>query len=161
MGGRRALGIGHVRGDDRRDPGLQGLPATRGEDPVTAVDPFVADDRAVLLATLAISLLGVPPHSLRPGDDLKIGDLVLEISSRGPADPDGIGWLLGIEGRTGGTAARYVIEPLGRPGVEQGWVNADFVAVPDWVVRAIQRAAGHLPCDCTGQVPPVVERGWE
>ena len=58
------------------------------------------------------------------------GDLVLEISRLGGMmpgrfDPDSIGRLLRIEGD------RWVVEPLHAPGTEQGWQNAEFVALPD------------------------------
>jgi hypothetical protein len=63
------------------------------------------------------------------------GDLVLEISRFGGMmpdrfDPDSIGRLVRIE------SDRWVIEPLHAPGTEQGWRNAEFVAIPDrnrWV----------------------------
>lgn len=53
------------------------------------------------------------------------GDLVLEVTRWGPFDPDSIGRLLRIEGD------RWVVSPLHRPGEEQGWQNATFVALPD------------------------------
>lgn len=58
------------------------------------------------------------------------GDLVLEISRFGGLhpdrfDPDSIGRLLRIEGD------RWVVEPLHAPGTEQGWRNAEFIALPD------------------------------
>jgi len=58
------------------------------------------------------------------------GDLVIEITRLGGMmpdrfDPDSIGRLLRVEGD------RWVVEPLHAPGTEQGWRNADFVALPD------------------------------
>lgn len=60
------------------------------------------------------------------------GDLVVEVSSfRREFDPDSVGRLLRIEGDDPRNPDRWVIEPLLRPGEEQGWSNAQFVAVPD------------------------------
>lgn len=58
------------------------------------------------------------------------GDLVMEVSRFGGFrpdrfDPDSIGRLVRINGD------RWVVEPLHAPGVEQGWQNATFVALPD------------------------------
>ena len=64
------------------------------------------------------------------------GDLVIEVSSFSGFDPDGVGRLLRIEGD------RWVIEPWDRPGEEQGWRNATFVALPDrnkWMESATKR----------------------
>jgi hypothetical protein len=63
------------------------------------------------------------------------GDLVLEISRLGGMipgrfDPDSIGRLLRAESADGGRD-RWVVEPLHAPGTEQGWQNAEFVALPD------------------------------
>jgi hypothetical protein len=58
------------------------------------------------------------------------GDLVVEISKWGaPRDPDMIGRLIRVSGDE--YRRYYVIEPLHRPGQEQGWQNAVFAAVPD------------------------------
>ncbi len=58
------------------------------------------------------------------------GDLVVEITMWGPPrDPDQVGRLIRIEGS--GPGERWVVEPLHRPGQEQGWQNAAFAAVPD------------------------------
>lgn len=57
------------------------------------------------------------------------GDLVLEITRFGAFDPDGIGWLVSMAGDPA-APARVVVEPLHRPGEEQGWQNAQFVALP-------------------------------
>lgn len=58
------------------------------------------------------------------------GDLVIEVSAFiRTFDPDQIGRLISIEGEDG--LRRYVIEPLSRPGVRQGWSKASFVALPD------------------------------
>ena len=77
-------------------------------------------------------------------DDLlhpKPGDLVVDVSSWSHrADPDGVGWLLRVE--VGAPSDRWVIEPLGMPGTEQGWANCQFVAVPAHVRDAVKRAAG-------------------
>lgn len=61
------------------------------------------------------------------------GDLVVEITSSRPSqmfDPDSVGRLLRTEGPSD-FPRRWVIEPLLRPGEEQGWTNATFVAIPD------------------------------
>ena len=60
------------------------------------------------------------------------GDLVIEISGFGRTfDPDSVGRLVRIEHADDLDLTRYVVAPLGRPGEEQGWQNAEFVAVPD------------------------------
>lgn len=57
------------------------------------------------------------------------GDLVVEIARRGePRDPDMCGWLLRTEGDAD-LDGRWVIEPLHRPGEEQGWSDAAMVAI--------------------------------
>lgn len=62
------------------------------------------------------------------------GDLVIEIGRIGGSfDPDGVGRLLRVEHPDDEARIRYVIEPLHRPGEEQGWRNARFVALPDQV----------------------------
>jgi hypothetical protein len=61
------------------------------------------------------------------------GDLVVEITSRRSSqafDPDSVGRLLRTEGPSN-SPSRWVVEPLLRPGEEQGWTNATFVAIPD------------------------------
>ena len=77
-----------------------------------------------------------PPDAIRLIEELRErmrdprpGDLVLEISRLGGMmpgrfDPDSIGRLLRVEGD------RWVVEPLHAPGAEQGWQNADFIALP-------------------------------
>ena len=64
------------------------------------------------------------------------GDLVLEISRLGGMradrfDPDSIGRLIRVEGDVREGTDRWVVEPLGKPGAEQGWRNVTFVAIPD------------------------------
>lgn len=75
----------------------------------------------------AVAALAERMHNPRPGD------LVMEVTSFGPFDPDSIGRLLRVEtSPTDHTfVTRWVTEPLGRPGQEQGWQNAEFVALPD------------------------------
>ncbi|SFD14064.1 hypothetical protein [Streptomyces aidingensis] len=59
------------------------------------------------------------------------GDLVIEVTAfHTQLDPDGIGRLVSIQG-TPEMPERYVVEPLHRPGTQQGWRNATFAAVPD------------------------------
>jgi len=60
------------------------------------------------------------------------GDLVIEISGFGRTfDPDSVGRLIRIEHPDDLDLTRHVVEPLHRPGEEQGWQNSEFVAVPD------------------------------
>jgi hypothetical protein len=59
------------------------------------------------------------------------GDLVIEVTMLGRFDPDSVGRLLRVEGDNPGLPDRYVVEPLHRPGEEQGWRNAQFIALPD------------------------------
>lgn len=64
------------------------------------------------------------------------GDLVLEISRLGGMmpdrfDPDSIGRLIRVESAEHTGRDRWVVEPLHAPGTEQGWQNAEFVAIPD------------------------------
>ncbi|WP_327066807.1 hypothetical protein [Kitasatospora sp. NBC_01302] len=60
------------------------------------------------------------------------GDLVIEISSFNQTfDPDSVGRLVRIENAHDMGLCRHVTAPLGRPGEEQGWRNAEFVAIPD------------------------------
>lgn len=65
------------------------------------------------------------------------GDLVIEISSFSRVfDPDSVGRLVRIEAppgeaHTGGIVSAWVVEALHRPGEEQTWRDADFVALPD------------------------------
>ncbi len=61
--------------------------------------------------------------------DPQPGDLVMEITRWGSFDPDGIGRLARVEGSAPGE--RWVVKPLHRPGEEQGWQNAQFIALPD------------------------------
>jgi len=58
------------------------------------------------------------------------GDLVIEVSRFGNRsfDPDSTGWLLRTEGKL--FDERVIVEPLYRPGVEQGWANSTWVAIP-------------------------------
>jgi hypothetical protein len=64
--------------------------------------------------------------------DPRPGDLVIEIGRLGGTfDPDSVGRLLRIEHPGEEARIRYVIEPLNRPGEEQGWRNARFIALPD------------------------------
>jgi hypothetical protein len=80
------------------------------------------------------TLTGDPPPVIKElGERMRNpqpGDLVLEISRLGGMmpgrfDPDSIGKLLRVEGD------RWVVEPLHAPGTEQGWQNAEFIALPD------------------------------
>jgi len=89
-------------------------------------------------ATLVRALLTCPASELR--GEPKPGDLVIETTSCGSVDPDGIGWLLRIEGNPP-IVDRWVIEPINRPGEEQGWQNADFLAVPQRIADRVRRAA--------------------
>jgi hypothetical protein len=58
------------------------------------------------------------------------GDLVVETSTWGtPRDPDMVGRLIRVSGDE--DRRHYVVEPLWRPGQEQGWANAVFAAVPE------------------------------
>jgi hypothetical protein len=58
------------------------------------------------------------------------GDLVVEITRWGtPLDADMVGRLIRVSGDE--HSRHYVVEPLHRPGAEQGWANAAFAAVPD------------------------------
>ena len=107
------------------------------------------DLRAAQLAALATALISVPLAMHRTGEQIKPGDLVMEMTRR-PADPDGIGWVLRIEGEQGSVAARYVVEPLGRPGVEQGWVNAGS--------SSPSRTASSPRCARPGRRPAVAEQ---
>lgn len=60
----------------------------------------------------------------------KPGDLVIELTQMARKfDPDRVGTLIRVEGRE--PNERWVIEPLLRPGEEQGWLNSSFVAIPD------------------------------
>ena len=60
------------------------------------------------------------------------GDLVIEISEFGRTfDPDSVGRLVRVEHSDDLDLTRHVVEPLNRPGEEQGWRNAEFVAIPD------------------------------
>ena len=113
-----------------RDSHRMALRATRKgsttEGPaVNAPDPIVA------LATLAHYLMFCPLDKLR---EPKVDDLVLEVTKFGGIDPDGIGWLRSHHGQ------RWVVEPLSRPGEEQGWQNAVFLAVPDSIAEKVKRA---------------------
>jgi hypothetical protein len=72
-------------------------------------------DRALVIARMA-----------HPGP----GDLVVEITAFGaPRDPDSVGRLIRVEGTD--PDERWVVEPVHKPGAEQGWRNAMFAAVPD------------------------------
>jgi hypothetical protein len=58
------------------------------------------------------------------------GDLVVETSMWGtPRDPDQVGRLIRVSGDE--HRRYYVVEPLHRPGAEQGWENGSFAAIPD------------------------------
>jgi len=81
-------------------------------------------------------LVGDPaPATVRLRDRMRHprpGDLVIEISSFSRTfDPDAVGRLVRIENGHDMDRCRHVTAPLGRPGEEQGWRNAEFVAVPD------------------------------
>lgn len=79
------------------------------------------------------TLIGHPPPMITKLRDRMTnpqpGDLVMEVTRFGRFDPDSIGRLIRHEGTEPGD--RWVIEPLSRPGEEQGWQNAMFVALPD------------------------------
>jgi hypothetical protein len=84
-------------------------------------------DQIKQIALLARMLLRADARTermVRP----KVGDLVVEMSW-GPFDPDSVGVLLEIQGAPE-LPDRYVIEPLSKPGTQQGWQNAQFIAVP-------------------------------
>lgn len=59
----------------------------------------------------------------------KPGDLVIEISGFGGFDPDGVGRLVSVEGEPP-DYERFVVAPLHKPDVEQGWQNSTFIALP-------------------------------
>lgn len=64
----------------------------------------------------------------------ELGDLVVEVTAF-RYDPDAVGWLRSIEWRPDrpgdyGLVARWVVEPVDRPGEQEGWRNSEFVAVP-------------------------------
>lgn len=60
------------------------------------------------------------------------GDLVIEVSGLNHTfDPDSVGRLIRIEHPDDMDLTRWIVEPLHEPGREQGWRNAEFVAVPD------------------------------
>jgi hypothetical protein len=69
----------------------------------------------------------------------RVGDLVLETTRLGPFDPDSIGRLVALEqpeqvyGRT--EYGRFVVAPLHDPSREQGWQNAQFIALPEGKLR--------------------------
>lgn len=83
-----------------------------------------------------MTLVGNPPPKVQRMHesltDPQPGDLVVEIS--GAFRPASVGVLLRVEPEfpddEGSRWRRWVIEPLGAPGKEQGWVDARFVAVP-------------------------------
>lgn len=60
----------------------------------------------------------------------RVGDLVIEISSWGGYDPDGVGWLRGTVGGEPRYPDVWEIEPLHRPGETVTWENATFIALP-------------------------------
>lgn len=81
-------------------------------------------------------LIGNPPPATvalhARMNDPRPGDLVIENGRMGGGfDPDSVGRLLRVEHPDDEERIRYVVEPLGRPGEEQGWRNARFVALPD------------------------------
>jgi hypothetical protein len=83
---------------------------------------------------------------------IRPGDLVMEVSRVGRNfDPDSIGTLLRVELVDPGAPSdwRYVVEPLCAPGTEQGWTNAEFVAIPtDHLFKwAYEEAQPSYPCD--------------
>jgi hypothetical protein len=105
----------------------------------------VTPDEAELLATVGRELWRATLTGNAPPAIVKLrqrmqrpvpGDLVIEITSWSPDfDPDSIGRLISLAGDPD-MPDRVVIEPLCRPGVQQGWQNARFVALPDrrkWV----------------------------
>jgi hypothetical protein len=61
------------------------------------------------------------------------GDLVIEMTSFGPWDPDQIGRIIRIEKAdpNDDLVERWVVAPLHDPEREQGWRNATFIAIPD------------------------------
>lgn len=71
----------------------------------------------------------------------RVGDLVVEFSAGHRGDPDGVGWLRGIEfadgmggehvNIDGGRAVEvWVIEPIDKPGQKLRWSRATFFAIP-------------------------------
>lgn len=98
---------------------------------MTAEDSYLlaATGRALWSAACCGS---VPPLITQLRDRMRRpqpGDVVLEISRWGgldPArfDPDSVGRLVSHAGD------RWVVEPLHDPGRQQGWRNADFIALP-------------------------------
>ncbi|WP_151484074.1 hypothetical protein [Streptomyces albicerus] len=65
-------------------------------------------------------------------DQPQPGDLVMEITpfASGGFDPHSVGRLLRIDTRPG-WPARYVIEPLLRPGEERDGLDLSIMALPD------------------------------
>ncbi len=61
------------------------------------------------------------------------GDVVIEVTSFRGYDPDGVGRLLRVEDQD--DDPRHVVEPLHAPGTEQGWRNAEFIALPEVDLR--------------------------
>jgi hypothetical protein len=81
-------------------------------------------------------LIGEPPPAtvcmLQRMRNPRPGDLVIEISSFARTfDPDSVGRLIRIEHPDDLDRRRHVTAPLHRPDEEQGWRNAEFVALPD------------------------------
>ena len=71
----------------------------------------------------------------------RIGDLVVEFSAGHRRDPDGVGWLRGIEFADGlggdhvnidgrRIVDAWMIEPIDKPGQTIRWSNATFFAIP-------------------------------
>jgi hypothetical protein len=71
------------------------------------------------------------------------GDLVVEVTGFGTVDVDSIGILLRRE-KDDRDGDAWVIEPLERPGEEQRWLNADFLAVPDLARDAVLRVPAEV-----------------
>jgi hypothetical protein len=99
----------------------------------------MTEQEALITARLARSLWSatlrrpaVREESLARMRGPQPGDLVVEVSRliREITDPDSAGHLIRVEGDPE-LSGRYVIEPLHRPGEEQGWANALMVAVMD------------------------------
>lgn len=82
---------------------------------------------AVLIGDPPTAIAALRERMMRP----RPGDLVIEVGRFGQAfDPDSVGRLIRVEGDPA-YPDRWVIEPLHRPGEEQGWGNAQFVALTD------------------------------
>lgn len=111
------------------------------------MSPEESELLAVVGRELYLRCLGNAPLMERMSHP-RPGDLVLEMTSFGAFDPDSIGRLIEVQGERGGDVERYVVEPLHRPGVQQGWQNATFIALPDrrkWLESPAEAPEGARP----------------